>query len=188
MKMTHRHRLLSAGVLLLVAGCLPARAPQHPRPRPVPAPAPRVECVPAPLPPEPVPARPAVEASLAAEPDVLAGPCPLTVRFVGSVVCRHPGTVRYRLIRSDGGRGPVRMIHASAPGHAYRVAETWTLGGSYTGWAALEILSPARFTSNKAHFKVVCQGPPPPPGPVIIVPGPGPAPGPGPRGPRGPRP
>jgi hypothetical protein len=31
------------------------------------------------------------------------------------------------------------------------------LGGDYTGWQAVKVLSPNQGESKKAHFKIVCQ-------------------------------
>jgi hypothetical protein len=85
------------------------------------------------------------------------GPCPKIVRFRGKIRVNHPGTIRYRWIRSDGWRSPVRILHASHAGD-YPLQTVWQLNHTVpTGWMRLKVLSPQSLSSPKAYFHLHCQ-------------------------------
>lgn len=100
-------------------------------------------------------------AHLSAAPTNYSGNCPAKITFTGKITAKKAGKVQYKFIRSDGAIAPVQTLEFAAPG-AKEVETTWTLGGpnlpSYSGWEAIEIVHPASFQSNKAHFKVRCAG------------------------------
>jgi hypothetical protein len=79
------------------------------------------------------------------------GPCPRTVNFNGYIKANGPGTVTYKLIRSDGASGPVRTLDFREAG-SQPVNTTWTLGGPglprFEGWEAIKILSPNDLESS----------------------------------------
>ncbi len=83
------------------------------------------------------------------------GSCPKTVLFKGRIKASAPCTVQYRFLRSDGGVKPIKSIVLTAAGEGI-VDDTWTLGATYSGWEALEIVSPAAYTSPRASFTVTC--------------------------------
>jgi len=81
------------------------------------------------------------------------GPCPVTIRFNGSITMNGPGTVKYTFTRSDGATGPVSTLEFKAPG-TQAVSTDWTLGDanslpSYAGWQTITILSPNQLESSR---------------------------------------
>ena len=72
-----------------------------------------------------------------------------------------PGTVTYKWIRSDGALAPNQVIEFKQAGRQ-QVKTTWTLGDAvklpkFSGWEALEILTPNPLTSNRATFSLRCS-------------------------------
>jgi hypothetical protein len=99
-------------------------------------------------------------AGLAATPVAYSGACPATINFNGKIETNGPGRVQYRFVRSDGGTGPIMDLDFDRAEVKY-VTTTWTLGDArllpyYTGWVAIQILSPNSLESNHAEFKVSC--------------------------------
>lgn len=94
--------------------------------------------------------------------------CPVTVVFNGSITMDEPGTVTYRIVRSDGATGPVQTLDFLKAG-TQSVSETWTLGDAsalpnYEGWIAIQVLTPNAVESNHASaaFLMTCNAEPPP--------------------------
>jgi hypothetical protein len=83
------------------------------------------------------------------------GDCPKTVLFKGRIKASAPCTVQYRFLRSDGATKPIKTVLLTAGGEGI-VDDTWTLGATTTGWEALEIISPAAYTSPHASFTLTC--------------------------------
>jgi len=107
------------------------------------------------------PPPPTVSAKLAADPVTFTGYCPVTITFKGTIMVGGPCTIQYKFVRSDGGIKPVQTINFFAAG-SKAVADTWTLGKSYSGWEALEVISPVHLKSGQANFSITCT-----PKPVI---------------------
>ena len=112
------------------------------------------------------PAARVIGAKLEAQPRVYKGPCPVTIKFVGSIETAGPSYVKYVFDRNDGGMDAVdRHFTAVAPFHQ-PVETAWTLGGPgmhYAGWEQIRIELPAAsagFKSNKAEFEITCEGAP----------------------------
>jgi hypothetical protein len=93
------------------------------------------------------------------------GKCPKTFTFYGVIRSNKAGIVRYQWKRSDGAVAPVKTIRFRRRG-TKRVSTTWTIGKTYSGWQAIQILSPNNMWSNRAPFKLVCLG-----SPVVVKPG-----------------
>jgi hypothetical protein len=106
-----------------------------------------------------------VGAKLEADPREYKGPCPVTIKFKGSIETDGPATVKYIFKRSDNAidTNDRHFTLAAAPFHQ-AVDTTWTLGGPgmvYDGWEQIYIQTPnAGFTSNQAHFHIACDGQP----------------------------
>lgn len=102
-----------------------------------------------------------IEASMRAKPSNFTGDCPKRIEFSGRIsVIGGSGTVSYRLIRSDGAKGPVETLTFDRPG-SQSISSTWRLGGpgkTYNRyWRAIKILEPNSMESNKAYFTLKCQ-------------------------------
>ena len=98
-------------------------------------------------------------AHLVAAPPNFNGECPARITFNGTIGLNHPGTVRYRFVRSDGGRGPFFTLKFLVAGQQ-NVTATWRLGGAgrhYAGWEAIQIVYPNGMLSNRAHFELKCE-------------------------------
>ena len=96
----------------------------------------------------------------AVNPTSFSGKCPKVFTFTGKIAVDSPGVVKYKWIRSDNANAPVQSISFNKPGTQV-VSTTWTLGAAgmtYNGWEAIQILSPNAMTSNKAAFKLKCEG------------------------------
>lgn len=113
-----------------------------------------------------------ISATLSADPVKYAGRCPAKITFKGRISASERGQVQYKFIRSDGANAPVQTINFTKAGSKL-VSTTWTLGGaglpSYSGWEAIQIVYPYSVQSNKAHFKVSCQGLAPRKQPDLII-------------------
>lgn len=112
------------------------------------------------------PAARVIGAKLEAQPRVYKGPCPVTIKFVGSIETAGPSTVKYVFDRNDGAHDTNdRHFTAVAPFHQ-PVETTWQLGAAgmhYAGWEQIRIELPtasAGFKSNKAEFEITCDGAP----------------------------
>ena len=102
-------------------------------------------------------ASPSVTAELHAAPAHFTGHCPKKIHFAGTIRSDIPGTVRYRFIRSDGAKGPVKTLHLHTPG-SREVGMDWLLGQSVqNGWVRIKILSPVVRHSPRAYFTLNCR-------------------------------
>ncbi|HEY3350982.1 MAG TPA: CARDB domain-containing protein [Thermoanaerobaculia bacterium] len=113
------------------------------------------------------PAARVIGAKLEAQPRVYRGPCPVVIKFVGSIETAGPSAVKYVFDRNDGGIDTIdrHFTLTAAPFHQ-PVDTTWTLGAPgmhYAGWEQIRIELPtasAGFKSNKAEFEITCDGAP----------------------------
>ncbi len=91
------------------------------------------------------------------------GACPHTFRFEGQVytyATPTPVTVKYQWVRSDGAKGPIQSILIKTPtGNAgvHTAEYNWTLGKPFTGWAAVNVLSPNVYAGNHAAISLSCK-------------------------------
>jgi len=81
--------------------------------------------------------------------------CPAHVHFTGTIHPYAPGRVTYTFARSDGAHGPELSLDFSRP-EAKPISYDWQLGGQYSGWAQLVILSPNHEQTAKRAFRVNC--------------------------------
>ncbi len=91
-------------------------------------------------------------------PPVTASACTATSAFPysGTLTASAPGTVSYQWVYSAGKQGPVQTAHFAAAGDTQvtgEVVKTTQPGG---GWGEIQLLSPARKTSNQASYKLLC--------------------------------
>jgi hypothetical protein len=110
----------------------------------------------------PLKAAPArVSATLGASPASYSGNCPALITFKGHITVSQPTTVQYKFIRSDNAQAPVQTINFPKAG-TQEVTTTWQLGGAalpaYSGWEAIQVISPVSVQSNKASFSIRCAG------------------------------
>jgi hypothetical protein len=70
------------------------------------------------------------EVTVVANPQSYSGPCPARVRFTGTIaVLRPPMTFNYHWERSDGAKGPIRVVHVrNASARTVTVVDSWQLG------------------------------------------------------------
>jgi len=104
-------------------------------------------------------------------PEKYSGVCPVTLNFSASISVsapsgKGPSSVTYRWARSDGGTSAPQT--ATFSGANYVITGMWMLGRDYSGWVALELLSPAAPGVNlhKLPFSVQCAGAPAKPAPA----------------------
>jgi hypothetical protein len=99
------------------------------------------------------------------------GQCPKALTFTGNILVTQGGELRYRWIRSDGGKGPIKGGEIIRNGTVI-VTNTWTLGQTGRSfrnyWMAIEILPETYrintiypsvtplMTSNRAYFTLNC--------------------------------
>lgn len=102
-----------------------------------------------------------ISVNLAADPASFTGYCPVTITFTGSIKASGPCTVQYKVIRSDGATKPPQTVFFAFAG-SKAVTDTWKLNMSYSGWEAIEVLSPVKIKSSQANFTITCT-----PKPVI---------------------
>lgn len=100
-----------------------------------------------------------VAAQAVVTPTAHAGACPFMFTFTGKIVSNGPGVVKYKWIRSDGAIAPVQTLVFRERG-AQLVKDTWTIGRTYQGWEAVQVLAPNALQSNPAKFDLVCRASP----------------------------
>jgi serine/threonine-protein kinase len=101
---------------------------------------------------------PAVQAAVT--PPVAASNCaaPTSFSYQGTVTATAPGPVSYRWLYSSGQQGPVQTVDFAAPGYRQVTGSTVQTMTAGTGWAEIQMLSPAELTSNKASYNLLCGG------------------------------
>jgi hypothetical protein len=104
-------------------------------------------------------AGPTITATLMASPSSLTAYCPATIKFTGAIkvdnVIKAPVAIQYKFIRSDGGSTAPITLNCPSAG-VYPVNTTWTIGATYSGWEAIEVISPVAVKSDKAGFSLTC--------------------------------
>jgi len=98
--------------------------------------------------------------SLSSTPAQYQGRCPVTISFSGAITVNGNGTVQYKLLRSDGAVSPMQVLQFDSAG-TKPVSAIWSLGGpslsTYSGWQAIQIVSPNVMQSDKASFAFQCE-------------------------------
>jgi hypothetical protein len=96
---------------------------------------------------------------IVAKPRSYSGPCPVTLKFIGTIrVSRFPVLVDYVWERSDGGRGRRQRVRIDSAGRS--VSETWRLGSRRQRmqvWERLHVLAPTGISSPAARVNVNCR-------------------------------
>jgi hypothetical protein len=112
-------------------------------------------------------AAPTIMAKLTVSPSSLTAYCPATIKFTGAIkvdnVIKAPVAIQYKFVRSDGGSTALITLNCPSAG-VYPVNTTWTIGATYSGWEAIEVISPVSVKSEKAPFTLTCL-----PKPLITV-------------------
>lgn len=85
---------------------------------------------------------------------------PTTFTYTGNVTASAAGSVSYRWVYSSGKPGPVRTLRFSKPGTMQVTGGTVKTKATGTGWAAIQMVSPAAGSSNKATYRLVCSATP----------------------------
>ena len=102
-----------------------------------------------------------VKVHLGVKPASYSGSCPALISFRGFISVSQPTTVQYKFIRSDNAQAPVQTLNFPKAGQQ-EVTTTWQLGGpglpTYSGWEAIQVISPVSVESNKAEFRIRCAG------------------------------
>ena len=91
-------------------------------------------------------------------PPVAASNCtaPTSFSYQGTITATAPGPVSYRWLYSSGQQGPVQTVDFAAAGHRQVTGSTVQAMTAGTGWAEVQMLSPAQVTSNKASYQLLC--------------------------------
>src|SRR4030042_3055943 len=102
-----------------------------------------------------------VKAQLGVNQAAYTGNCPALISFRGHITVNQPTTLQYKFIRSDNAQAPVQTLNFPKAG-TQEVTTTWQLGGAglpaYSGWEAIQVISPVSVESNKAEFRIRCAG------------------------------
>jgi hypothetical protein len=99
-----------------------------------------------------------ITAYLSASPATHQGPCPVGIRFTGTITDSVGNRdVTYRFIFSSGTITPEEVIHFNQPGTTG--VETGLNSGESQGWVAIEILQPVQLQSNRAEYTITCTAP-----------------------------
>ncbi|MFC4058438.1 hypothetical protein ACFOWE_09040 [Planomonospora corallina] len=88
------------------------------------------------------------------------GECPVKVTFSGTIKVKATAgktKVAYRWVRGNGSKSAVKTFTVGKGVKHVTVKETHKIGNDTKGWEALEVLSPRKAVSEKAHFKVSCD-------------------------------
>ncbi|HVT69287.1 MAG TPA: putative Ig domain-containing protein, partial [Trebonia sp.] len=81
---------------------------------------------------------------------------PTSFSYQGTITATAPGPVSYRWLYSSGQQGPVQTVDFAAAGHRQVTGSTVQAMTAGTGWAEVQMLSPAQVTSNKASYQLLC--------------------------------
>lgn len=104
-------------------------------------------------------AAPTITVKLIASSPSLTAYCPATITFTGAIkvdnVIKAPVAIQYKFVRSDGGSSAPITLNCPGAG-VYPVQTTWTPGATFSGWEAIEVISPVSVKSEKAPFSLTC--------------------------------
>ncbi|GAA2408700.1 hypothetical protein GCM10010404_78330 [Nonomuraea africana] len=96
-------------------------------------------------------------AAVKASPVRNGGQCPASTVFSATVTVKGAARLTYRWIRSDGSKSVVKSVRAGA---RVTLRERRSFSGSTRGWQAVQVLSPKKLLSKRAHFSVSCEAAP----------------------------
>jgi hypothetical protein len=106
-----------------------------------------------------LPDAPTITAKLTASPSSLTAYCPAMITFTGMIkvdnVIKAPVVIQYKFVRSDGTSTAPITLNCLGAG-VYPVQNTWTPGDTFSGWEAIEVISPALVRSERASFTLTC--------------------------------
>lgn len=103
------------------------------------------------------------EVTVVANPQAYKGPCPGKLKFTGTMyVSRYPMTLNYQWERSDGAKGPVRVVHIpNAKTRSITVVDYWQVGASgqhLQVWERLRVRTGnTDITSSPATVTISCR-------------------------------
>jgi hypothetical protein len=89
------------------------------------------------------------------------GSCPVRITFKATIYSKGKGSLKYVWLRNDNATDNNNSYVTLNGTGVDVVTTTWTLGSpgmSYSGWEALQVISPVNFTSEKAGFSIKCNG------------------------------
>jgi eukaryotic-like serine/threonine-protein kinase len=81
---------------------------------------------------------------------------PVSFAFSGSITARHPGTVRYHWVFSDGTVSTAAALNFTRPGSAAVTGQAVEDSASGTGWGQLEVTGSQAATSPRAVYQLTC--------------------------------
>jgi hypothetical protein len=85
------------------------------------------------------------------------GACPMELKFPAQVEANGPGRVRYEVEYSDGVKtSPLELDFERPEARRIKISRQFSQSRP-NAWVKLNILSPERNESEKAHFTVTCQ-------------------------------
>lgn len=103
---------------------------------------------------------PTASATASVTPRDHTGSCSTGFKFTfnGTIsVSSGPVTVTYKWIRSDNAGAQTQTLNFPGTGAQSKpVTDDWTLSGDYSGWEAIQILTPNSAQSNRATFTLTC--------------------------------
>jgi len=82
-------------------------------------------------------------------------PCPKKIKFKGTIQTRSGGVVKYRFIRSNGTRSPIRKLRVHRAG-SYNVYDNFIINRASRGWVKIKIIAPNILLSPKTNFRATC--------------------------------
>jgi len=91
---------------------------------------------------------------------------PTTFTYSSAITASAAGTVSYRWLYSSGKTSAVRTLRFAAAGTAQVAGGVARAKKAGTGWAELQIMTPAAQHSNKATYRLLCKKPGSQPGQV----------------------
>src|SRR5579875_571055 len=102
------------------------------------------------------------QAAVTVMPPAVTSSCatPTTFAYTGDLTASTAGSVSYQWVYSSGKSGPVQTLHFSGPGTMQVTGGTVATKAAGTGWAAIQLVSPAGGTSNKATYTLDCSATP----------------------------
>ena len=94
---------------------------------------------------------------------------PTTFTYSSAITASAAGTVSYRWLYSSGKPSAVRTLRFAAAGTAQVAGGVARVKKAGTGWAELQIMTPAAQHSNKAAYRLLCKKPGSQPGQVTAT-------------------
>jgi eukaryotic-like serine/threonine-protein kinase len=83
---------------------------------------------------------------------------PASFAFSGSITARHPGSVRYHWVFSDGTVSTTEVLDFTQPGTAQVTGQSVSDSTSGTGWGQLRVSGSPAVASGRAAYQLTCTG------------------------------